>query len=211
MSYVLVCLAGDENTQKAAEFADWMATYHPPSAFFREEAPAHESVAAAVGATNRAMIVGHNGEHCGEASLRAKAAGPAWANAKRLGQTFSGARVYAYACLTMGGAPFAAALGKEAKDAGVAAFAGHASVFDSGWEDNVGSEGALEPIRKAVAQLIIAFLEGENDAAKLKLAARESFDMLSAGFSVDDPAGAVALLVVPMGIQYAVEYLAIAS
>ena len=212
MSYVLVSLVGDEATQKADEFASWLEAAHPPTIVFREASPSHAAVKSAAAGPHRAVVFGHNGSHGGVSSLRAKATGASWATAPELGKLFPGARVYAYACETMGRGDKTdpESLGFAAKAAGVAAFAGHTSFLDAGWEEAVPIASAVEPVRKALGELILAFLGGESDSNKLKLAARASFDILLAGIQLGDPAS-VSSFQIPLAIHIAVECLVVVA
>jgi hypothetical protein len=212
MTYVLVSLPGDEATQAADLFAQWLAGTPPlPHAAFHDPAVAHEDVARGVEQTGRAVICSHNGFHDGVHSLRSQATGAPWATAEQIARVFLGARLYAYACETMGraGKVYLDALGHEAHRLGVAAFAGHAVFFDGGWDQNVLAEN-VESVRAAVAKVIHAFLDGEDDANKLKLLAWESFDILDTGIVLDDPAVPSAF-VVPFALHIAFEHLVVAA
>jgi len=213
MSYVLVSLAGDDATRAADGFARWLAQQSPgPHAAFHLPSPAHEDVAHGVERTGRAVVCGHDGLHDGAHSLRSAATGPPWATAAQIGRIFHGARLYAYACNTMGkdGQVDLDALGHEAHRLGVAAFAGHAVFFDGGWEQNVLAEN-VEPVRAAVASVIHAFLEGEDDASKLKILAWQSFDVLEPGAIVLDDPTQLSVFVVPSALHIAFDHLVVAA
>lgn len=157
------------------------------------------------------MVCGHDGNHDGVHSFRSEAAGAPWATPEQIGRMFQDARVYAYACETMGrgGKVDLAALGHEAQRQGVAAFAGHTVFFDGGWEQNV-LAASLDAVRRAVAGVIHAFLDGEDDTAKLKLLAWESFDLLETGIVLDDPT-ALSAFVVPTALHLAFDHLVVAA
>jgi hypothetical protein len=213
MSYVLVSLAGDEATQAADRFAQWLARTPPlPHAAFHEPSPAHDDVARGVEQTGRAVVCSHDGVHDGVHSLRSEAAGAPWATAEQIARMFRGARLYAYACNTMGrdGKVDLDALGYEAHRQGVAAFAGHAVFFDGGWEQNVLTEN-VDAVRAAVARVIHTFLEGEDDAYKLKILAWESFSILEPGAIVLDDITALSAFVVPNALHIAFDHFVIAA
>jgi hypothetical protein len=178
MSYVLVSLVGDEATQTADAFAAWFAERKPPAARFREEAPDHDAVASAVRQCGQALVFGHDGG----GTLRARRRGPAWATADQFAHMFRDARTYAYACDTMAERHESdlGAFGHESQRLRVRVFAGHCT----GATAAVDSESPVlsEALREAVAAVLCAFLDGENDAAHLRLVAEQSFELVDEGF-----------------------------
>jgi len=211
MSYVLVSLVGDDVTQEADAFARLLRERRAPSRAFHEASPSHESVSSANEAVRRAVIIGHNGRLNGTPSLRSYATGAAWADSERLGTTFKDARVYAYACETMGagGVPDVEALGNLAHRAGVKAFAGHAVFVDAGWQQSLAA-AHRDRVTQALSEMIFAFLDGEDDAGRLKLRARGSFNLFTAGIPLDVQAGLEAFQL-PIAIDLAVEHLFVAA
>ena len=211
MTYVLVSLVGDDVTKEADVFARLLSERRTPSSSFHEPSPSHQGVSAANEGVRRAVIVAHNGRHEGISSLRSHAAGAKWADGEILGQIFKDARVYAYACDTMGarGIPDVQALGNLAHRAGVRAFAGHAIFVDAGWPQSL-SAGHRDRVIAGLSQMIFAFLDGEDDAARLKLVARGSFNIFTAGIPLD-LSGGLETFQIPIAIDLAVEHLFVAA
>ena len=212
MSYVLVSLVGDEVTQEADAFARQLGQRRAPTKSFHEPSPSHEIVSAASEAVLRAVIVAHNGSHDGTPSLRSHASGAGWADGNRIGATFRNARVYAYACETMGkaGLPDVTALGNQAHRSGVRAFAGHAVFLDVAWQSNLAMKHR-DRVIEALCQMVFAFLDGENDANRLRLIARGSYNLFVAGVPLDLGAGSPEALELPIAIELAVEHIVVAA
>jgi len=174
MSFVIVSLVGDEATQAADTFMQWLAVQRPPCCYVAARCPDREEVRKC--AATHAIVSGHNGG----GSLRAEPAGEPWLDAPGLGKTFTGARLYAFACYTLSGergVDDIQAIGYAAVESGVSAFAGHAGWIDASWGERL-EEPTLTEVRKAVAEVVWRFLGGENDATKLRLLAEETFSAL---------------------------------
>ncbi|MBN2495902.1 MAG: hypothetical protein JXR96_15025 [Deltaproteobacteria bacterium] len=178
--YVLVSLVGDEATREADDFALRFEKRRPPSESFHEPAPNLDDVSAEVAKARQALVFGHDGG----GSLRAFAEGPPWATAEQFGKAFAGSRVYAFACKTMGthltDDDDVTAFGHAATRSGVSVFAGHCSWATASMEDSPADLAVA--VWNALADVICAFLDGENDAGRLRLRAEESFDIIEAGF-----------------------------
>lgn len=157
MGYALICLVGDENTRSIERSARDFASQFPPHSDILTPHPSFESVARAVNQGN-ALVTGHNGR----GNLRTTSQGPAWADAQQFASIFQGARVYVYACNTLGegGQESLSSFGHQAIQAGVARFAGHCVVVPT---DNQSSE-----IDEVIHALWRAFLEGEDSQDKLR-------------------------------------------
>lgn len=157
MKYALVCLVDDANAQSIERSARSFAQANPPQGDILAPCPSHESVKQSVNGGN-ALVTGHNGG----GNLRAASRGQPWANAAQFAGMFQGARVYVYACETLGsgGQESLASFGHEALLAGVARFAGHCVVVPT---DNQAS--GLDGVVHALWR---AFLEGEDDQEKLR-------------------------------------------
>lgn len=181
MTYVLISLPGDQASREAADFGAWFAQRRQPDVTFSEAAPDHSAVRTAVARTRCAVVFGHNGG----GALRASAGGAPWAGAQEMGQVFGGARVYAFACNTMGehSADGLRGLGVDAVRAGVHVFAGHPTFVpaDTGQDPRGKFHHA---IRQAIAAVIVEFLDGCSDEAVLRLRAERSFDIVAERFGV---------------------------
>ena len=168
MSYVLVHLVGDEATQCLKVLVDHVARAKPAAKSFRERHPDHGDVKAVppTGAVANAAVCFAHGSELG---LGAEP-GHIWADAQQLGDIFSGKRVYAHACQTLGGAN---PLGRRAVEAGVAVFVGH---------DGPIMAELPGPDREAAAEVagapILLFLDGVSDAERLRAALYDASDEL---------------------------------
>jgi len=175
VTYVLISLPGDEASREADELAEWFATRRAPAARFRDEAPDHDAIRAAVVKSPVAILFGHDGD----GAIRARSKGSAWADARRLGAMFKGARVYAFACNTMGGHSDddLPALGHDAVKAGVQLFVGHATAVPAGTGHDPRGRYEME-VRRAIGAVLLRFLDGESDERRLRLAAERSFNIV---------------------------------
>jgi hypothetical protein len=77
------------------------------------------------------------------------------------------------------------AFGHRACDQGVAVFAGHCGWATADWIES--NEELDDAIKNALADVVWTFLDGENDAAKLRLRAEQSFDIVDRGFAAGVP------------------------
>jgi hypothetical protein len=182
MSYVLVTLVGDEATQEANSLAQWFAARRKPVAIFADSSPSHSQIRAALSEVPVALVFGHDGN----GSLRATNDGPAWATPEQFASIFKNSRVYTYACNTIGShfnENSSDSFGHRAIRSGVRVFAGHC-VWATASLAGV-SQVHRDAIRKALADVFDSFLDGENDGAKLRLRAEESFDIIEAGFGLN--------------------------
>jgi hypothetical protein len=179
MSYVIVSLPGDQATRDADSFAAWIADRWQPARFFREVSPEHEQVRQEVARYRRVVIFAHNGG----GTFRASSGGSPWADAKEIGRICKDARVYAFACNTMGihSDDLRSGLGMDAVKAGVKIFAGHPTAVPPSTDDH--PRGRFEQeVRKAIFHTIKLFLDGESDEKKLRLAAERSFNIVEQNF-----------------------------
>ncbi|MCU0656512.1 MAG: hypothetical protein MUF64_15060 [Polyangiaceae bacterium] len=157
MNYALICLVGDENTQRIERSARAFAKRFPPQSDILSPQPSFDEVHRTVNEGN-ALLTGHNGS----GNLRTTSQGVAWANASQFASMFQGSRVYVYACNTLGegGLESLSSFGQEAVQQGVSCFAGHCVVVPT---DNQSSQ--IDQVLHALWQ---AFLEGENDQESLQ-------------------------------------------
>jgi hypothetical protein len=178
MSYVLVSLVGDEATQEADKLATWFATRRRPVATFAESNPDHDSIRKAVAETPTALVFGHDGN----GSLRATSNGPAWATPEQFARIFQDARVYTYACDTLGDhfEESHDSFGHLAKRHGVRVFAGHC-IWATATLDQA-CQPIDDAVRQALAVVLEAFLDGEDNDVKLRRLAEESFSIIDEGF-----------------------------
>lgn len=163
MPYVLVCLVGDDNTRLIERSAREFERGFHASEILTPLPPFHEVTRAV--AEGDALVTGHNGG----GSLRDTSQGSGWANAAQFSAMFRGARVYVYACETLGskGAESLSSFGHEAMRGGVRCFAGHCVVVPT---DNLAS--GIDPVLHAMWG---AFLRGEDDQDMIKQVAWRAF------------------------------------
>jgi hypothetical protein len=177
VSYVLVCLVGDEATHRASDFGRWLEQQEPrPRSVLFEPHPAHVPLQSSVTESKTLFVIGHNGRARGVHSLRAEAAGQAWIRGEELGMRFAGARVFAWACETVGeeGTRIegVAHLGDEAVSAGLKGFAGFSIRVPGDLEFQFAQQA--EHVRRTVHRMALDFFSGLG-VAEIKLNARESF------------------------------------
>jgi hypothetical protein len=170
-------LNGYDATRQAQQFGDWLAAQRPPIARWDEPRPPVDAVAAAVRQTPSLVVIGHDGPLNDRHSLRAHSHGSVWLDGSELGMKFPGARIYAWACWTLGYEsvrdPNTAYLGDEAVASGAQAVAGHSIALPANLGAMVG--GSAHFFREPVKAMIFGFLEGEDDAAALRERAQEHF------------------------------------
>ncbi len=176
MKYVLVRLIGDEATRSAASFGDALARIHQPHAAWEELNPPVDDVARAVAEVGKLVVIGHDGPLGGRHSLRATAQGSVWLDGTQLGQRFRGARIYLWACETLGvdsvRDPGVAYLGDEAVHAGAASVAGYSYRVHGALSRyaHVDAPWLLEVLRV----LVFDFLEGGDWESDLRDEARRA-------------------------------------
>ena len=179
MTYALVCLVGDAPTQLAADFARWIAIRRPPHQAWFESHPTATDVQKAVATTKQLLAFGHNGRLNDEHSMRSHSGSNIWLRGPELGAHFAGARIYLWACETMGAGSTRSAevssLGDEAIAAGAAVVAGHSVTLSADFSQ-IGGRFS-EHFRAALGAMIFSFLDGLDDPAELKLRAREELPM----------------------------------
>lgn len=171
MSYLIVSLPGDEATMEADKLAQRVARKRTPRLYIAHPHPDHDEVRQVAADLQTILIFGHDGG----GKLRATAGGLPWADAPQLASLFPGKRVYAFACNTVGehSRGEVQGLGVEAVKQGVRLFAGHPTPVPPGPEGE-GSEKLQEAIRDAMCAALVAFVDGIDDAAKLRRCAARS-------------------------------------
>lgn len=177
LAYVLVCLAEDTAAQEAAAMAEAFKAGHPAHLHLAPF-PTHDEVRSAL-ETRDALVTAHNGGN--PATLRSKSQGGIWADEAAFASTFQGARVYVYACETMGkdGVPSLSSFGRTVCEGGVRVFVGHCCAVTAGGSDlpaswEVSPEDEQKHAEKnarfqgVVHAIWRAFLEGEDDEDRLR-------------------------------------------
>jgi hypothetical protein len=164
VAYALICLVGDENTQSIERSAREFAKKFPPHGSILTPQPTSGEVKQTVNRGN-ALVTGHNGR----GNLRTTSQGSAWADAQQFAGMFQGARVYVYACNTLGegGLESLSSFGHQAIQAGVMRFAGHCVV--------VPTENQSSGIDAVLHALWRAFLEGEDRQDRLQDLGKQAF------------------------------------
>ena len=187
MDYVLVSLVdeSDEATVESDRLARYLKGKIAPNAFHSGASPdrvqirAEAEIAGSVG-----VLFGHNGA----GTLRAvRDRSVPWADGPQLAEMFRDGRVYVFACNTVGN-ELANPLGKQAVEAGVRVFVGHAAQISSP-DSHFADRPEFEDICACFLVMVRTFLEGSDDEGVLRTTGWDAYDALEngIGFSEGSP------------------------
>lgn len=188
MSYVLVALhrEGDDATALTLETAFDIAKKREGASTFFGESPSLEEVESALRTLpqerRRGLVFGHCGRN--SCTLRAQIESePIWSDAPTFGAIFSEAAVYVFACETIEDPDQpewwgVQSFGKIAVLHGVRCFVGHSvEVGVPGIPPNWNEE-QVAMLRDCTEAAMLAFLNGVEDAKKLRTAIIDALDTL---------------------------------
>ena len=176
MSFVFVCLVGDDATREALLFAQRLAKKLGHHAFITAEHPDHDEVARTVQQAPSpvgVLFFGHDG-----GALRARSSDDPlvtdWASPSQLASLVPGGTIYAFACDSMGTRHIEdmSAVGHATVRAGSRAFLGHCCVVSACVAE------VQESVVGAFAAMLDAYVAGEHDLAVLRERLLDKIDAL---------------------------------
>lgn len=189
MSYVLVALhrEGDDATKLTLDTAHDIAIKRNTAKTFFGASPSFDEIEAALHALphqeRRGLVFGHCGKN--SCSLRAQIKDePIWSDAPMFGELFSNAAVYVFACETIED-PAARSdwlgirsFGAIAVQHGVRCFVGHSVEVGVPRIPPNWNEEQMAMLRDCTEAAMLAFLDGEEDEKKLRLAIFDALETL---------------------------------
>jgi hypothetical protein len=184
MGYVLVSLVdeSDEATVDSDLLARHLRDQIAPDAFHSGASPDRAKIKKEAGSADSVgVLFGHNGA----GTLRAfRDKNVQWANGPQLAEMFRDGRVYVFACETAGDEP-ENPLGKQAVEAGIRVFVGHAAPISSP-DSRFTERPEFDDIQACFLAMVRAFLGGCDDEGALRTAGWDAYDALENGIGFSE-------------------------